>query len=539
MANAALKNVGTRRTGTPQTQKAREDQVRNNAGGYVFEITDLDAFKRFLMFGSEKNFYRSAEKQAQYSADLAKKLISAGKSQELVDLIVEVSTEGRAAKQQPGLFGLAVASSFGTDWEKAYALSKVSAVARTASTLFTFVAYLDSFRGFGRGVRRAVAGWYEGKELDKLAYQIAKYKERDGFSHKRLIDLSHPSRSKTDEGFSALIDYAREGKFDKQHVPSIIVGVETAKTADPKVLPDVIRDYGLSWEMVPTEALKEKAVWEAFLSGGSLPLGALVRNLSRLTKVGLIRPLSTDTQEIAARITDEEQIRRARIHPLNLLIAARAYARGSSTKADGYTLKDTWTPDRDILAALDEAFYKSFKFVEPTGKRYFQAIDISGSMSSQIGGTGYANGLGITAREAALVLSMVTERIEPMTFLAGFNRTMTPFTLGKNTRLDQIRQPSWSGGSTDCAAPMLYALENNIEADVFTIYTDNETWAGRVQPFEALQRYRNKTGIDAKLIVLGMTVSSFTIADPRDPGMLDIAGFDTNVPAIISEFARG
>lgn len=539
MANAALKNVGTRRTGTPQTKRAREDQIKNDAGGYVFQLSDLDAFKRFLIFGSEKNFYSAAEKQAQFSADLTKKLIAAGKSREVVDTIVSISTEGRAAKQQPGLFALAVASSFGTDEDKSYALSKVPAVARTASTLFTFVAYLDGFRGFGRGVRRALAGWYEQRDLDKLAYQIVKYKERDGFSHKRIIDLSHPSRSKSDEQFSALMDYARERKVDEAQLPHIVLGVEAAKTASEKDLPRIIQDFGLSWEMIPTEALTKKATWEALLNGGSLPLGALIRQLSRLTKVGVIKPLSTDSKAIAERIVDEEQLRRARIHPLNLLIASRAYARGYATRGGRANYDDRWTPDNSILEALDTAFYKSFKFVEPTGKRYFQAVDISGSMSTEIGGGGFGAGLGITAREAALVLSMVTERTEPMTFLAGFNHTLTPFTLGKNTRLDQIREPSWSGGNTDAAAPMLYALANQIEADVFTVYTDNQTWAGSMQPFEALRKYRRETGIDAKLIVLGMTVNNFSIADPRDPGMLDIAGFDTNVPQVMNEFVRG
>ena len=36
-----------------------------------------------------------------------------------------------------------------------------------------------------------------------------------------------------------------------------------------------------------------------------------------------------------------------------------------------------------------------------------------------------------------------------------------------------------------------------------------------------------------------MTVTDFTIADPNDPGTLDIAGFDSAVPNLISDFSRG
>jgi 60 kDa SS-A/Ro ribonucleoprotein len=35
-----------------------------------------------------------------------------------------------------------------------------------------------------------------------------------------------------------------------------------------------------------------------------------------------------------------------------------------------------------------------------------------------------------------------------------------------------------------------------------------------------------------------MTSNGFTLAEPNDRGMLDVVGFDTNVPAVISDFVR-
>ena len=71
------------------------------------------------------------------------------------------------------------------------------------------------------------------------------------------------------------------------------------------------------------------------------------------------------------------------------------------------------------------------------------------------------------------------------------------------------------------------------------IYTDNETWAGEIHPHQALIEYRRKMGIPARLIVVAMTATGFSIADPEDAGMLDVVGFDTAVPNLISEFSRG
>ena len=94
-------------------------------------------------------------------------------------------------------------------------------------------------------------------------------------------------------------------------------------------------------------------------------------------------------------------------------------------------------------------------------------------------------------------------------------------------------------GSTDCAAPMLYAKKNKLKVDVFIVYTDCETWVGKVHPAKALQRYRAAMGIDARLIVCAMTANDFTIADPNDRGMLDMAGFDSAAPEVIRTFATG
>ena len=48
--------------------------------------------------------------------------------------------------------------------------------------------------------------------------------------------------------------------------------------------------------------------------------------------------------------------------------------------------------------------------------------------------------------------------------------------------------------------------------------------------------FRSEFVGDAKAVVVGMTCNGFTLADPNDRGMLDVVGFDTTVPAVISNF---
>jgi 60 kDa SS-A/Ro ribonucleoprotein len=40
----------------------------------------------------------------------------------------------------------------------------------------------------------------------------------------------------------------------------------------------------------------------------------------------------------------------------------------------------------------------------------------------------------------------------------------------------------------------------------------------------------------AKLVVMGMAATEFTIADPSDPGMMDIVGLDASVPELLRAF---
>lgn len=374
------------------------------------------------------------------------------------------------------------------------------------------------------------------------------------WTHRDLLRLSHPKSD--DPAFQGLAEWILRG--DATNAPRLVEGFEKAKKAPVSAQPVLIREYGLTWEMVPTEALNDPKVWEALLDG-NVPLGALIRQLPRLTRIGVLGSLSTSptAHKVIARLQDKNEIEKSRIHPINVLIALKTYASGHGDKGSS-----TWTPVKGIVNALDKAFYLAFKNVEPSNKRTLIGLDVSGSMSWTENLPG-----NLTPREATAAVALVIEATEPSTHVIGFTggagRGYGYGSVGKTTsagtgeygsvvtdldstvssrrRLDDVvkdleRLPM---GRTDCALPMLYALEEGLEVDTFIIMTDNETWAGTVHPFEALKQYRAKTGIDAKLIVMSTESSKFSIADPSDPGMLDIAGFDSAAPALISDFSRG
>ena len=510
----------------PVSTPARGDMVKNNdGGGYVFKIDDMDRAKRFLILGSEKNFYRSGQEM---SAQNAKTLIGlasdARTSIPLVDLIVEVSTEGRAPKQNPALFALAIAASHGDDESRAYALSKLSTVARTGTALFLFAGYVEQFRGWGRALKRAVAAWYTEKSVDSLAYQAAKYQSREGYSHRDLFRLSHPVSE--DAAFKGLGEWILRGNAGE--APALIQGMVAAHKPDADI-PALIRKHGLSWEMLPTDSLNRVDVWEALLDG-NVPLGALLRQLPRLTRLGMFPAIGGHTAAVVARLKDVEELRRARIHPINLLVAHKTYAQGRSERGSS-----SWTPNQKIVDALNDAFYLAFKTVEPTGKNTLIGVDVSGSM-----GWGYGSGTPLTPAEVAAAMALVTLNVEENAAVYGFATTLVELPISPKMRLkDVLRETSnRSFGSTNPGALIEKALKDNLPVETFIVITDNEVNTGR-HVFQLLQKYRKQTGIPARMIVLGVTATEFSIADPNDPLSLDIAGFDSAAPQLIADFSRG
>lgn len=527
-----LTTISTR--ATPQSQPAEPAQVENSAGGYTFTVDDMARLRRFLILGTTGGTYYVGEREL--TKDTAGVVLDLARSRgsDVVAEVVAVSTAGRAPRQNPALFTLAAVAALGDLPARQAAAKALPAVARTGTHLFVFAGYVEQFRGWGRSLRRAISSWYTDKTVDDLAYQAVKYRQREGWSHRDLLRLAHP---KAVDGHRDLFDWicGRDSA-----VPRLVEGFQRAQASDAD-LPALIGEYGLSWEMLPTTALNRPAVWEALLDAG-VPQTALIRQLPRLTRLGVLAPMSPRTARVAAHLSDPTRLARGRVHPLNVLVALRTYASGSGARGSG-----EWAPVREIVDALDSAFYAAFGAVEPTGKRTLLALDVSGSMGSPVAG------LPITCREATAALALVTASVEPSYSIVGFTSTfsgsygwsrdadLTPLAVSPRQRLDDaIRAVSnLPFGGTDCSLPMRWALETGLPVDTFIVLTDNETWAGPEHPHQALRRYRERTGIPARLVVVAMTPTRFSIADPADPGMLDMVGFDTATPNLISDFSRG
>src|SRR4029450_2849977 len=99
---------------------------------------------------------------------------------------------GRAPKNDPAIFALALVLTHGDAAAKTHAFANLGKFCRIGTHLFHFAEYVNAMRGWARGRRNAVAGWYGDGQADDLARQAVKYQQRDGWSHSALLRLPHP-----------------------------------------------------------------------------------------------------------------------------------------------------------------------------------------------------------------------------------------------------------------------------------------------------------------------------------------------------------
>src|SRR6266699_2384524 len=492
------------RRATPQSQPILgSNQVRNSGGGYSWQVDDWTRLDRFLILGAEGGTYYITERDlVKQNHDVIVRCIKADGIR-AVNRIVEISDAGRAPKNDPAIFTLALVVTHGYAEGKAHAFANLNKVCRIGTHLFHFAEYVNAMRGWGRGLRNAVGRWYVSREAGDLAHQAVKYQQRDGWSHADLIRLAHPKAPspKHDAVFRWMLagtDSLGEREVKRKvrgedrvakygavgELPKLIEAFEQVKRATNVIqVVKLIDEFDLPREAIPTQWLNEAVVWEALLE--RMPMTAMIRNLGKMTAIGLIKPFSDAKKLVLRKLKDETALK--------------------------------WSPVSAIVDALDAAFYATFSNVEPCNKPVLLALDVSGSMAGSM-----IAGSCISAREASAAMALITAATEPEHEIIAFSAPdrggyggmhgggepgITRVNLSPRMRLAEVIKviEKIPMGGTDCALPMLWAARNKLNVSGFVTYTDSETWAGNIHPAQALRQYRSEFVGDAKAVVVGMT----------------------------------
>lgn len=521
------KYVQSRRA-TPQTQPipGRTDMVPNDAGGYNFKLNPIEALRRFVILGSNVPTYYVSDKELTMRA--TQEMIEVAKTRpvEGLKVITDVSIAGRAPKNDPALYALAVLLQNVDHTFRPFILNAIPVVARTGSSWLQLASYMHELGGWSSAKRRAFIKMFDTLDPENLAYQMLKYRSRNGWSQRDLLRLTHP---KTDGPKNVLFKFLTSGDYELGGPKLLDDFVALRAAGNTRRVIDVLeQNRSLSWEMIPTQFLKDRDVWATLLNT-NLPMGALLRNLGRLTSIGVLGfDLSDEVETVVRKFSNAELLKKSRLHPMTILNAQRVYEQGYGDKG---TLR--WNPSRRIREALESAFYLSFGAVETTNERYLIAVDVSGSMTM----AGVA-GSQLRASEVATAMAMVTLKAEPRTVAVGFSTKVVPLPIAVTESLQHNMRSVYAMtyGATDTAAALEWLIKNKHDVDKVVVISDGQGYAGHRHLSQALQDYENKVGHVVKVVIVATTAGSTTLADPTRSDMLDVVGFDTAVPNLIAEF---
>ena len=217
------------------------------------------------------------------------------------------------------------------------------------------------------------------KTPDALAYQVVKYRQREGFTHRDALRLAGgamangamangamgPRSLEVDallrfittgsDGFGArtVVRSGKTSHYDAipvEALPRLVMAfTELQGETNEARAAQLITDHGLTHEMVPTTLHGSPVVWRALLE--QMPMTAMLRNLGRLTTLGVLAQGSEGTKLVVSRLLDATRLAKARVHPLAVLVALNTYRKGHGVRGG-----KEWKPVPQVVAALEGAF---------------------------------------------------------------------------------------------------------------------------------------------------------------------------------------
>lgn len=524
-----------KQSGTPQTQPilGREvEMIKGRSGGYTFDAGIWSMLRRCLLIGTAKSTYYALKKEL--TDDFVNVLVSAIASNpaRVAEEIVYAS-DGRSINNSAPILAL-VLLSMGETKEAKQAFQEIfPTVIRTGSHFYEWLSYTKSLRGFGKVVREAGKTWLSREDVKGLAYQLLKYQQRQGFTHRDALRLFHV-KPPTEE-HRQLFEWVVKGwdEFPTEIPTPALAQIwwyEWLKR-NPEQTHQAISQGHLTHEMAAPVGKMDKAAWQLLFD--EMPVGAMLRNLGSLTQLGVLQTNGRNNlKRIKETLNSKDRLRKGRIHPIDVLKALKTYQSGGSL---GRSQK-TWQPIPRIVDILEKALEMSFDVVKPTGKVFMHAVDVSGSMS-----WGVVNSVGLSCCEIATAMALVTAKAEKNYAIHGFSTHFCDLGITATDSFSSAltKTSNQNFGGTDASVAYDWMIKNKFKADVICFWTDSESWAGNKHPSQALARYRQKINPHIKAVYVTLAPYKLTLVDPQDPLSWDMGGFDPGIPRIIQMLANG
>jgi 60 kDa SS-A/Ro ribonucleoprotein len=233
--------------------------------------------------------------------------------------------------------------------------------------------------------------------------------------------------------------------------------------------------------------------------------------------------------ELALRLSDPEEIKRARVFPYQLLTA--------------YQNCDAAMPQL-LRDALQDAMELAIQNVPQISGSVVVCPDVSGSMSSPVTGHRTGSTSAVRCIDVAALVGAAVLRKNPSAMVVPFEETAVSIDLNSRDSVmtNAAKLAAIGGGGTNCSAPLALLNQQKAKADLVIFVSDNESWVDATQNrgtalMAEWARFRQRNP-QARLVCLDIQPYTTTQAAERED-ILNVGGFSDQVFELISAFAAG
>jgi 60 kDa SS-A/Ro ribonucleoprotein len=525
----------TKAKNTSQTQPIpgrANEMVQGRSGGYGFKPENWQMLQRCLMLGTASNtFYANKHELTAEFTNVVKQFVAENPAW-TAEMILEAS-DGKAINNSAPILALTLLSMGESPAAKAAFLNIFPKVVRTGSHFYEWLNYTKSLRGFGKVVREAGRTWLSKPDAKALAYQLLKYQQRHGYTNRDALRLFHAKP--ISDGHQDLYNWVVKGwdSLPEQPTSEVMEQIwwyEWVKR-NPAQTHEAIAKGRLTHEMVAPVGQMDVRAWQLLFM--EMPVGAMLRNLASLTEIGVLTIGQRENLDHLEKVLNSKhKLQKARIHPIDVLKALKTYRSGGSI---GRSQK-TWKVIPRVVDILEKMLELSFNSLEPTGKTFLHAVDVSGSMSYSA-----VASIGLTCCEIATTMALASAKAEKNYVIRGFANDFRDLNITATDSFSSAmkKASNQNFGATDASVAYQWAIKEKLFVDVFCFWTDSESWAGYQHPSQALAEYRRKVNPKAKAVYFTLAPGNMTLVDPKDPLSWDFSGFDPSAPRAVQMIAMG
>lgn len=368
-------------------------------------------------------------------------------------------------------------------------------------------------KSLGTAPKRLVREWLASRDEEALFSSSVGQKPSLG----DILKMVHPKPGTARR--EAFYGYLLGRPHEANALPKLVTDFEQFKAGESMDVPD------LPFTMLSALPLSQND-WKAIAKNASWQTTRM--NLNTFARHGVFTDAAL-VRQIADRLRNAEEVKRARVFPYQLLMA--------------YQSVDPEVPQA-VRDALQDGMELAIANVPGIDGRVIVCPDVSGSMSSPV--TGHRNGATTSVRciDVAALVAAAVVRKNPLATVLPFEQDVVA--IGLNARdsvmTNAAKLASIGGGGTNCKAPLRQLNREKAQADLVLFVSDNESWVdagcGRGTALMAEWAKFRERNPQARLVCLDIQPNSTTQAAER-ADILNIGGFSDQVFEVISAFASG